>query len=480
VRDLNVEEIRDLRSAIRFAEEMGELVRIKKEVDMQYELAGVVAAFESSYAPALLFEKIKGYPGVSVCANLMAERSRALKLCGLPEEPLKFKEKLLKIIEAPIEPRIVKDGPCKENIVKEKIDVLKLLPGILAEVHQKNYYFQPIVVSKDPDTGVRNVGMYRTMVAGSNKLTVNIRRESHIGSHYYRVKERNQPFPVAIVVGLDPATYLGAITKVPYGYDEYGLAGAFRGSPIDLVKCETVDLEVPATSEIVIEGEILPPYEEVSEGPWPEYARYLSNPIKRPYMTVKAVTFRNNPINYVIIAGLKDNYPWRLANDAMLYKVLKDHAADFVVDVYLTPGSLHWHHAIVKVRKTDKLQEGLQKNVGLAAFQWAPYLDMVVLVDEDVNIYDLNEVDWAICTRCNPKEQMFILPEARTHANIPIAGIREEVVKSKLIIDATVPWKYKVKEKIPGVPYFTKSQWKKVNLKDYLEKKDLEKWIKQF
>jgi 2,5-furandicarboxylate decarboxylase 1 len=460
----------DLRGVLNKVKERNELVEINKEVSPDYEIAGVIIASNKlQKIPALLFNNVKGYPDVRIVANFFAEEDRRLDILNLPKEPVALKERIIDAYKNPVKPSIKSDGVCKENVITEDIDLTKLFPALLAELRQKGRYFQPCIVSKDPDTGIVNVGMYRTMVVGPDLVVTNIReRENHGGIHYAKAKEKGEPFEYAICLGAEPILNISAATKLPYGYNEFEFASALMGRPIDLVKCETIDLEVPANSEAVIECVIEPPYEEMVEGPWPEYLRYLSPPRSRPIAKVKAVTFRNDPIMYYVIPGTKDNYAFRMFNEALLYKILKEFASDFVVDVRTTPGSAHWHHVIIKVRKTHLHLEGMQINVALAAFNWAPYLDTIILVDEDIDIYDMEDVEWAICTRCNPKDQIHILPEGRSHTNNPIAGVRDEYVKSKMIIDATIPWKYRSKEKIPGVPFFDTNKYMQVDLKDYI------------
>jgi UbiD family decarboxylase len=199
--------------------------------------------------------------------------------------------------------------------------------------------------------------------------------------------------------------------------------------------------------------------------------------IHPPVMDITAVTFRNDPITYVSIpASGRGDEAVTLGNQAQLLRLLREFAADFVVDSHLTPGAV-LHHAIVKVQKTEAHHEGLQMNVALAAFDFSPTLDLVILVDEDINIYDWSEIDWAICTRCNPAKQVHILPEARTHQIVPIVGVRElddePLVKAKMIIDTTIPWKYKIRELSPGLGFFTQSKWLDIKLADYLDDRDL-------
>ncbi|MBI3076433.1 MAG: UbiD family decarboxylase, partial [Deltaproteobacteria bacterium] len=467
------------REGLALAEALGELVRVRQEVDPRFELFGVVMTLDRcDPTPALLFERPTGYAS-PVCAQLLATRRRLARMLGFPEDPLAFKRRWLETLDQTIAPVLVPRGPCQGRVVREEIDLLRLFPIPWNSPDTGGPYLEPLVVSKDPETGSRNVGMYRCMIAGPDRVTLNMRREGGGGSHLYQAQALGRPFPVALVIGGPPALYVAGYTKLPYGQDEYGLAGALLGRPVELVRCLTVDLEVPASAEIVIEGTIWPPYEEVDEGPFPEYLGCLGTLLRRPYLRVSAVTCQPQPILYAITSHSRDDVVVQeLINAAMHYKALTGFAPGFVQDACLTPGSGTWHHLVVKVRKEHPLHEGLQISVAQAAFSLSVHLDLVVLVDEDIDIYDMREVDWAICTRCNPARQVYLLPEGRTHRNVPIAAAREHLgdgrtVKGKWIIDATIPFEYRAGEKTPGVSFFDRTRYQPVDLRKFLEPGDL-------
>ncbi|MDO8690240.1 MAG: UbiD family decarboxylase, partial [Dehalococcoidia bacterium] len=330
---------------------------------------------------------------------------------------------------------------------------------------------------KNPITGQMNASLYRACIQGPDTVTVNIRWNQHGGYLLSMAKEMGVSFPVALCIGVDPAVYLAAVTKVPLGYDELGFAGALRGAPLELVRCETVDLAVPAGAEFVIEGEIRPPYRLGDDGPWPEYFGYLGMNIHPPIMDITAVTHRNDPLNLVLVPHTIPHL-LGMGTDAQLYRHLKAFAGDFIADTRVDRSGLH--RVIVKVKKTESHHEGLQVNVAYAALGFDAWVDVVVLVDEDINIYDEDNIWWAINSRCNPARQIHLLPEGRTHQNCPIAGVKEmfnePIVKGKMIIDATIPWNYRMVEKSPGITYFTLSSWPEVDLRELLEKEDVKKW----
>ncbi|MFH1756965.1 MAG: UbiD family decarboxylase, partial [Pseudomonadota bacterium] len=453
-----------------------------REVEPENELAGIIVALDKvEGAPPILFTKVKGYE-FQVGANLFIDRNRICRVLNLPLDPIAFKEKYLQAIDHPIDPVIVKEGPCQEVVLNKQFNLFATIPSIKAGLDDGGQYLQPVIITKDPDRGIRNMGMYRVMMKGENKVVVNIRKEAHIGLHFDRAKKRGVAFPIAIVIGAHPDVYFAACTKLPHFQDELGLTGSLRGSPEELVKCQTIDLEVPASADLVIEGEIRPPYEETTEGPWPEYLKYLSLPAKRPIMDVTAITYRQHKFSYAVVAGTKENYALRISNAPMFYGYLKNVFPDFVVDAVFTAGSAYWHHAVIKVNKNHYELEGMQYNVALTAFGFSTHVDTVILVDTDIDINDINEVEWAMATRCNPKDQVHILPEGRGYRIPPIVGVKDllenpRLTKAKMIIDATVPFHLKEKERA-GIKIFEKARIMQVNLQNYLKPEDVKKYLR--
>lgn len=459
----------------------GEVVVIDREVDGVHELAGILTKLDGlPYTPAVLFQRVKGF-SMPVGGTLFSEPSRVRRLLGMPEDPLKFKHAFLEAMERRVDPVVAPDGPCQEVVLTEDFDALSLVPSIQASLDDGGRYFQAAVITKDPETGRRNVGMYRNMLLGDNRTVINIRPEAHIGMHFRKAKTKGEPFPAALVFGMDAESYIAAVTKLPFGADELSLAGALRREPVELVKCKTVDLEVPAAANIVLEGVVEPPYEEAWEGPWPEFLKYLSIPQRKPIFRITAVTHCAQPMSYNIVPGTKENYNIRISNDVAFYKYVKAIEPTFVADAALTRGSAHWHHGVIQLRKDTPDREGQQIQVALAAFGFSVYLETLTLVDEDVDLYDMDAIDWAVTTRCNPKEQVHVLPEGTTHRNNPIAGVRslipgDSVVKAKMIVDATIPWKYKTLRKEGAPPLFMRARFQETPLEDYLTPEDFKRW----
>jgi UbiD family decarboxylase len=472
----------DYRAALEIADSRGELARIRREVDPLIEIPAVLRACAPvKPVPALLFENVKGYPGKRVVGNLFAEHGRFSHMCGFAEQEAVTKFSYLDALDNPLPPVLVDIAPCQENVFTGSVEVERYLPPTHGALNVTRKYYQPVVCTKHPKTGTINLSVYRACIQPDGRLTVNIRWDQHGGLFLKQAIERGEPLPVAICIGTAPAVYVAAVSKLPYSESETGFAGSMLGEPLEMVKCKTIDLEVPAATEIVIEGEIRPPYEKGDDGPWPEFLGYLGMEIHPPIVDVTCLTHRNDPIaNFLIPASVP--HLLGTATQAQLYRFLRSMFGEFVLDSYLLPRT-SFHNAVIKIHKTEAHQEGLQMNLALAAFGFINYLDKVTVVDEDVNIYDPLEIEWAGVTRCDPAKQIHVLPQARTHQNNPIGGVQETfnepITKAKLVVDATIPWKMKQVKKEGGITFFTKSQWPPADLSDYLEPDDRRRILKQ-
>jgi UbiD family decarboxylase len=470
--------VQDLRSAIELADSLGELVRITKEVDPGHEIPSIMKTLAlQAEPPAVLFENLRGYPNVRVTVGLWAGIRRARLLQAVPPDPAATARLIADSLRHPLEPVAATAAPCQENVVTENVNLPALLPFTHGAMHVDHQYIQPIVISKNPVTGELNTAIYRGCLQGSDRITVNGRWDRHMGFQLSDAKRAGVPMPVALILGPDPLWFATAVARLPYGASDWGFIGAMRGQPVEMVPAKTVDLMVPARAEVVIEGEIRPPYELGDDGPWPEYMSYLGMNIHPPLMHVTAVTYRTNPITFMDAPGTLPNIV--LVGGPLFLMHLRGFAGSFVADATISRSAIT-EHAIIKVRKTEAHQEGIQFNVALAAFGHMIELDRVTLVDEDIDIHDLAHVDWAIATRCNPMEQVHILGPGKTHQINPICGAREidglPLTRGKMVIDATIPWKYRVYEKKPGITFFTQSQWETVDLREYFTPEQAERW----
>ncbi|MDO8691398.1 MAG: UbiD family decarboxylase [Dehalococcoidia bacterium] len=406
----------DLREYIDKLEQEGELLRIKEEVDWDLELGGIVRLATETDSPAPLFEKIKGYPqGYRVLGAPVANYRRIAIAFGLPPDT-SFEDLLAFYISRKkdlVKPILVNTGPCKEVIdIGEKADLLKF-PAPMLHLGDGGRYIGTyhIIVTKDPDSGWVNWGLYRLMVHDSRTLGGLVTPLQHMGALYYdKFEPQDKPMEFAICFGTEPVSNLIASFGVPMGTNEADVAGALRGQPVELVKCETVDLEVPATSEIVIEG-IMPPRERRDEGPFGEYTGFSGNiPRPMPVYKVTAITHRRDPILTACAAGVPiddTQAPLAVAWSAELLEELRQR--EFPVRmVYVPPEYSNFLAAVsTKVPYANYPRK-------LADAIWASKpgtnIHYVAVFDEDVDVTNLTEVVHAIFTRCHPVRGIYKEP----------------------------------------------------------------------
>ena len=252
---------RDLRDYVAALEKHGKLKRVTKQVDKDWEIAAVCRQLfkkiPPARRPAVVFENVKGFD-IPVVAGVLGA-SRDIYALGLETEGVEgINRKWDNALENPIAPRLVKQAPCKENILHGKdVDITKLpVPTWTVGEDPAPFFTSPYLITKDPETGVRNVGTYRMQVKGPNKTGLLIGKRQDMAWHIYKNNALNKPTPLAVVIGADPTIGYVSVSKMSEALDEFAVAGALRGEAVDLVPCETVPLEVPATAEIVLEGEI--------------------------------------------------------------------------------------------------------------------------------------------------------------------------------------------------------------------------------
>ncbi|MCZ6623670.1 MAG: UbiD family decarboxylase [Deltaproteobacteria bacterium] len=407
--------IQDLRDFLDLLDRHGELQRIKEEVDWNLEMGAITRHCYDIGAPAALFENIKGYSdGYRALGAPMGTSSKpghslyartALALGLGPETPVKeIMQSYLKRKETPIKPIVVKSGPCKENILLGKdVDLLKF-PVPLIHGGDGGRYIGTwnTVITKDPDSPWVNWGMYRLMVHDRNTMGCLFPMQQHIGQMYQKYEAKNLPMPAAVAIGGQPVIPIVSCVPLPPFVNEVDIAGALQGDPIPLVKCETVDLEVPATAEIVLEGVVLP-NERKTEGPFGEYMGYESGKASpKPVFRVDAITYRNNPILPFSNMGMpihEGQTATALIKGAEIYSELKKLGLP-VKGVYCPPYAVG-HMAVIS---TETPFINFAKRVAHAVWATKPglFTYYIVVVDADVDPTNMNEVLHAITTKCHP------------------------------------------------------------------------------
>jgi len=444
----------DLRDYLEALEKEGELVRIKKEVDWNLELGAIIRRSYDLKAPAPLFEKIKGYPkghrilGAPIGLSQKPGRSLARLAMSLGFPPdFTFNEIVEEYITRKsrrIKPVIVQSGPCKENIhLGDEVNLLSLPVPLIHKGDGGRYIGTwHLVATKDPDTNWVNWGMYRLMVIDEKTMGCLLRPDQHIGFHYYQKYEaREKPMEFAVAIGTEPVASLVGGLRVPTGVDEADVAGGIRGEPLELVKCETVDLHVPATSEIVIEG-VVPPCEREEEGPFGEYTGYLArNSSPKPVFKVTALTYRNDPIQVHSCMGVP------VDDSAVVTTVVR--AADILDDlrqkgfpvkmVYLPPEGVS-HLAVISTKVPfANFAKHLAFSVwGSTSGRTTWYL---IVVDEDIDPTNMNEVVWALTTRCHPQRGIFSTGSSWSIPLLPFLSPYEKkhYIGSQVLFDCTWP-----------------------------------------
>jgi UbiD family decarboxylase len=338
-------------------------------------------------------------------------------------------------VKEPLEPVIVEKGPCQERVWTSKdIDLKKLPVPVWNQADGGPYLTLSCHITKDPVTGLRNVGVYRNQLHDHNTLGILMEPYAHL--RLQMAKAPGKPFPVAIVLGGDPVVLMTATAPIPFGVDELKIAGALRGKPLELVKCLTVPLEVPATAEIVIEGEILTD-ETREEGPFGEFTGYYGGTrAPRPVVKVKAITHREHPILHAIYEGKPPSGSAMLVAVPREAELMRQIALPGVKKVHMSPGGGGAFHAVISV---EKPYEGFGKYVGIAVLGTTAgrSVKRVIVVDDDVDPFDPVAVEWAVATRVQAHRNIEIVREMPGVILDPSMPNRIPRLTSKMIIDAT-------------------------------------------
>lgn len=405
---------KDLRGFISKIEETGDLVKVGVEVDWDLEAGAISRRVYEMSGPALLFENLKDYPpGYRLFGGSLGTFRRVAISFGLdPDTPVReLYREYEKRKDEPIPPRIVERGPCKENIMLgEKIDINSFpVPYIHGGDGGRYVGTWDIVVCKDPDTNWTNWGMYRFMIHNERYIVGFPRYHSHLGRILHRKYVPNkQRMPIAVVLGADPVSHLIASASIPKGISEAGVSGGISQQPIELIKCETSDLLVPAHAEIVIEAEILPDA-TAQEGPFGEYPGYRTEGARNGVLAeIKAITFSNEPILSMISLGMPpdDNHVGTPITSAIAVKERLKSVGIPVTDVY-TPPEAVLHTAIVGVKAGGGGRATAEKILDALTFRRAEW-SKIIVVDEDVDVFDMKQVIHALSVKCHPQRGIII------------------------------------------------------------------------
>ena len=432
---------KDMRTWIGQLEEAGELTKISDEVNIECDIATRLGA---SREKALLFENVKSRPGWKVLGQAPANMRQVGIAFGIDKEEVN-REFARRMDRGLTQCKMVSSGPVKEIVLKDKDIRLGDLPVHVQGQRDKGPFITAgLLITKDPDTGIRNLAFHRIQVKGDDVTGIMMQPERHSWLIYQKYEAMGKPMPVAIMIGHHPMYYFAAAYTGSTELDEFEVAGTLLEEPVELVKCETVDLEAPAHAEIIIEGEVPPTFRE-EEGPFSEFQNYYASERKNPVINIKAVTMRKD----AIFKTLQHAPP----QEGVMYVTVPMAAALFrdlrnvgghtdLKDVYCYWGSPFG----VVIKMTPRLY-GEAKHVLMAALS-STYIHqkIAVAVDDDVDIYDPQDVAWSITTRVDPVNDVSIISGVRGHPlDVSAPELTDERltllqrVGSRMLIDSTKP-----------------------------------------
>ncbi len=452
----------DLRDFIAQLENIGELKRVSVPVSPNLEMTEICDRVLRAQGPAVLFEKPAGH-SIPVLANLFGTPRRVA--FGMGEEnvsALRELGKLLAYLKEPEPPRGLKDAWEKWPVLKQ---VLNMSPKVVSsapcqevvwegsEVDLRQLPIQTcwpgdvaplitwgLVVTRGPNKPRQNLGIYRQQVIGPNKVIMRwlAHRGGALDFRDWSQAHPGQPFPVAVVIGADPATILGAVTPVPDSLSEYQFAGLLRGSKTELVKCLGSDLQVPASAEIILEG-VIQPDETAMEGPYGDHTGYYNEQDKFPVFTIARITMRRNPIYHSTYTGKPPDEPAILgvALNEVFVPLLQKQFPE-IMDFYLPPEGCSYRLAVVSIKKQ---YPGHAKRVMFGIWSYLRqfmYTKFIIVVDDDIDIRNWQEVIWAITTRIDPVRDTLLVentPIDYLDFASPVSGLG-----GKMGLDATNKW----------------------------------------
>ncbi len=378
---------------------------VSREIDPAHEITALVVKLDRELGkrPVLLFERVRGsrFP---VLTNLHASRSRlALAMNTAPAETLRT---YLHAMERPVAPRVVSGGPVKEVVLTgEQVDLAALPQIVHHEGDAGVFLTAAISFARDPGSEIWNCAYNRLMLKGRDTTSIHLTLGKHLWEFHRAAEARNQPLPVAFAIGVHPAIALGALAIGSVDEDERGIMGGLLGEPLELVRCETSDVLVPAHAEMVIEAEILP-HQRAAEGPFGEFTGYSLGERQREVVKVKAITHRRDAIfQDISVAHLDHLLLSTIPIEANLYRAVR--AMVPTVRAVRVPAPFTCYVSL------EQRIPGQAKNAILAVLGSDLYMKRVVAVDHDVDVFDDRQVNWAIATRCQPDRDIAIISHAR-------------------------------------------------------------------
>lgn len=408
-----------------------QIMTISESVPVDFTATALAFMLEQQrHYPVLMFEKLQG-TDFRLAANLFGSRELMARSLGI--QPDVFNEHFSYCLDNLVPARRVADGPVQDIVwTDDEIDLRRLPVPLHFNEDAGPYITAGMVAARDPDTGVGNLAYARLQVKGPRRLGASLHSRQHLWDYFRRAQDAGQDLPVAVVIGAHPAIMLAAAAKMGIDQDEYDLVGALLGQALPLVRACTVDVDVPAQAEIVIEGHLLANTFE-PEGPFGEYTGYATGRSTNNALEVTAITMRHNAIFVDIVPGNSSEHLTlgRAGKEAWVHKRMKE-ALPFFVDFHYPSSGTHFH-AYVRIDKTaeGQAQQAAHLMVGLDH-----YLKLIVVVDRDIDPANEQEVLWAMATRMQADRDISITSHMMCNRLDPSS---EDGVGAKMLVDATQP-----------------------------------------
>lgn len=484
-------EVIDLRSALELLESIpGQMVHTDVEVDPSAELAGVyryvgaggTVARPTKTGPAMTFENVKGHPGAKVVIGLLASRKRVGYLLNSKPEKLGFM--MRDAVKNAIAPVVVDKAKaqCQEVVhlaTDEGFDIRKLIPAPTNTPEDAGPYVTlGMCYASDVETGESDVTIHRLCLQSKDEISMFFTPGArHLGAFREKAEALGKPLPISISIGVDPAIEIASCFEpptTPLGFNELSIAGAIRGKAVELAPCVTIDEKCIANAEYVIEGELLvgarvrEDQNSNTGKAMPEFPGYTGPAnAELPVIKVKAVTHRINPIMQTCIGPSEEHVSMAgIPTEASILDMVERAMPGRVQNVYAHSSGGGKFIAVIQFKKTVPSDEGRQRQAALLAFSAFPELKQVILVDEDVDIFDTNDVLWAMTTRMQADVDIVTIPGVRCHpldpSNDPACSwsIRDHGIACKTIYDATIPFNQKAR--------FQRAKFMEVDVKKFL------------
>ena len=417
----------DLQSFVSDLDAAGEVVKIDAELDPAFEIAAALRYLDRRDDRAVFFSRVKGY-SLPVIGNLFQNYRTVAAALGIKDSRAVLDEYKGRS-RVRLNPEMQESGPVKEVILKGAIDILKVMPVLTH--HEKDagpYFSSAVTIAKDPQTGIRGMGIHRIQVKEKNKIGIYL--GSPPLSRFLSISEAmGKPLDIAVVLGIDPLTFLASITYAPEGIDKFDLAGGLRGKPVALLKGETVDLEVPAYAEFVLEGQI-PPGVRETEGPFGESGgAYLA--LQNPVALINCIYHRRQPLYHALM-------PFNRENGIITNLVWEATQMDNIRQSLPSIKKIHLWGSMgeIAVAQIEKNADDTGRKIIKELFDLLPRTKGIIVVDEDIDIQDSYDVEWAVFTRFQADRDLLTISGARGLALDPSA---KDGMTSKWGVDATKP-----------------------------------------